>query len=113
MKDSPLSIAICAFNAVEYTRLLIESIRRHSRYRHEILVYSDGSTDGTAAWLKEQKDVVWQHDRRNRGICTAMNRVAKMATRDYLFFPNTDHILAPGWDEVLLRRLAPRKVVSL
>ncbi len=109
---SPLSIAICAFNGLEYTRLLVDSIRRHSRFSHEILIYSDGSTDGTLAWLRTQRDLVWQHDRTNRGICTAMNRVARMATREYLFFPNTDHVLAPGWDAALLERFAPQTVVS-
>jgi alpha-1,3-rhamnosyl/mannosyltransferase len=110
--DSPLSIVICAFNALEYTKLLVESIRKHSRFRHELVVYSDGSTDGTSEWLRKQDDLVWQHDRKNRGICTAMNRAAQMATRRYLFFPNTDHVLAPDWDAALLPRLRPRKVVS-
>jgi len=109
---SPLSIAVCAFNGLEYTRLLVDSIRRHSAFSHEILIYSDGSTDGTAPWLRAERDLVWQHDRKNRGICTAMNRVARMATREYLFFPNTDHVLGPGWDTALLARLAARTVVS-
>lgn len=109
---SPLSIAICAFNAVEYTKLLIASIRKNSAYDHEIVIYSDGSSDGTLAWLRKETGIVWRHDRKNLGICTAMNRVAEQASREYLFFPNTDHVLAPGWDEALLKRLAPRKVVS-
>jgi len=109
---SPLSIAICAFNGLEYTKLLIESLRKHSKYEHELLIYSDGSKDGTLAWLRKQKDIRWQHDHQNRGICTAMNRVAKMSTRDYLFFPNTDHVVAPGWDQALLSRVGPRTVVS-
>jgi glycosyltransferase involved in cell wall biosynthesis/GT2 family glycosyltransferase len=109
---SPLSIAICAFNSVEYTKLLVASIRNHSIYQHEIVIYSDGSSDDTLAWLRNQSDLTWRHDRKNRGICTAMNRAAQMATREYLFFPNTDHVLAPGWDSALLRHLAPRKVVS-
>jgi glycosyltransferase involved in cell wall biosynthesis/GT2 family glycosyltransferase len=110
--ESRLSIAICAFNGVEYTKLLIDSIRRHSQYEHEILIFSDGSTDGTLEWLRKQKDLVWQHDRRNRGICTAMNRAAAMATRDFLFFPNTDHVVGPGWDRALLARLRSDTVVS-
>lgn len=111
-KQSPLSIAICAFNGLEYTKLLVHSLRKHSRYGHEVLIYSDGSKDGTLEWLRGQKDIRWQHDHRNLGICTAMNRVAKMATRDYLFFPNTDHVLSPGWDEALLKHLGRRTVVS-
>lgn len=109
---SPLSVAICAYNGFEYTKLLIGSLRRHSRYEHELLVYSDGSSDGTLEWLRSQPDITFEHDHRNRGICTAMNRAARMASREYLFFPNTDHVVAPGWDEALLERLAPRTVVS-
>lgn len=107
-----LSLAICAFNGLEYTKLLIESIRKHSSLQHEIVVYSDGSTDGTLQWLRQQPDIRWQHDQRNRGICTAMNRVAAMCSGKYLFFPNTDHVLAPGWDRALLSWLDERTVVS-
>lgn len=107
-----LSVCICALNGLEYTKLLIASLRRHSRHKHEIVVYSDGSTDGTREWLREQPDILWQHDSTNRGICTAMNRAAAMASRRYLFFPNTDHVMAPGWDEALLARLETRTVVS-
>ncbi|MCE9584596.1 MAG: glycosyltransferase [Planctomycetes bacterium] len=110
---SPLSVVICAFNGLGYTKLLVESLRRHSVFDNEIVVWSDGSTDGTEAWLGDQPDLLWKHDPVNRGICTAMNNAAKFATRGYLFFPNTDHVLAPGWDEALLRRLGPRTVVSL
>jgi glycosyltransferase involved in cell wall biosynthesis len=111
-QPSPLSIVICAFNGLEYTKLLVESIRRHSRFSHEVVIYSDGSSDGTLEWLRDQPDIRWQHDRTNRGICTAMNRAARLATRPNLFFPNTDHVLAPGWDEAMIKRLAPRTVVS-
>lgn len=111
-RASNISIAICAFNAVEYTKLLVDSIRRHSRLQHEILIYSDGSSDGTADWLKAQEDIRWVHNRKNRGICTAMNQAARMATREFLFFPNTDHVLSPGWDEALARWLEPNTVVS-
>lgn len=110
---SPLSIVICAFNGLGYTKLLVESLRRYSVFEHEIVIWSDGSTDGTAEWLANESGIVWKHDPENRGICTAMNRAAGLATRPYLFFPNTDHVLAPGWDEALLRRLGPRTVVSL
>lgn len=110
---SPLSVVICAFNGLGYTQLLIDSLRRFSAYEHEIVVWSDGSSDETEAWLIKQADLKWHHDPVNRGICTAMNRAAELASRKYLFFPNTDHVLAPGWDEALLRRLRPRTVVSL
>jgi len=41
-----------------------------------------------------------------------MTRAARMASRPYLLFPNTDHVLAPGWDEALVGRLAFPTVVS-
>lgn len=110
---SPISVVVCAYNGLGYTKLLLESLRRNSTLEHEIIVWSDGSTDGTDAWLREQEGLKWHHDKTNRGICTAMNRASRLATREYLFFPNTDHVLAQGWDLAMLRRLEPRTVVSL
>jgi len=79
---------------------------------HEVVVYSDGSTDGTAEFVSTRPDLVSAHSDVNQGVCTALNRCVAMTTGDYVFLLNSDHVLCPAWDANLVRWLKPNRVVS-
>lgn len=64
-----VSVVIGTYNRATFLRKAIESIRTNRmRVSYEIIVTDGGSTDGTAEWLIQQKDVITivQH---NRGEC--------------------------------------------
>ncbi len=108
-----LSLVIPVFNGLEYLKLLLKSIERHSSQEHEIVIYSDGSTDGTEEFLAGLSGAVTAHSPDNDGICTAVNRAMAMASGHALFLLNSDHVLGPRWDVNLLRWLGgSRRVVS-
>jgi hypothetical protein len=48
----PPFIVLCC-NQVEYTRQCLESVLRHTRPPYELLLVDNGSTDGTAEYLRE------------------------------------------------------------
>jgi glycosyltransferase involved in cell wall biosynthesis len=57
MKDG-ISICILTYQVYFFLRLAIEKIREHTHLiPYEILVYDNGSTDGSVEWLKKQEDV--------------------------------------------------------
>lgn len=59
-KISPkgISIGILTYNVLFYTKLQLQQIRKHTRHtQYEIIVFDNGSTDGTVEFLKEQPDV--------------------------------------------------------
>ena len=52
-KSRPIvSIIILTFNALDYTKKCLDSIRKHTHYPHEIIFVDNASTDGTLNYLK-------------------------------------------------------------
>lgn len=59
-------ISFITFNNLKYTKILYDSIR--CSYPHEILVFDNGSIDGTQAWLKEKPNVTLVENGQNLGV---------------------------------------------
>jgi glycosyltransferase involved in cell wall biosynthesis len=56
--NNGVSICILTWNVFFYNRLAIDQIRKNTRMvNYEILVYDNGSTDGSRDWLEAQPDV--------------------------------------------------------
>ncbi|WP_246763679.1 glycosyltransferase family 2 protein [Rhizobium bangladeshense] len=54
-----VNVIIPVFNRLEHTRRVLEALRRQTLVNAlTIVVINDGSTDGTAEYLKSQGDVV-------------------------------------------------------
>jgi len=109
---SGLSILIPSYNDLPYLKLLIKSIREHSTYDHEIVVVSDGSSDGTKKYCEADKNIIFKHLETNQGICTTTNLAVSMASSEWLFLMNSDMVVGPGWDVELIKHLGPNRVVS-
>ncbi len=99
------SIIIPTWNNLPYLQLVIESVRRHSTYAHQIIVHVNDGSDGTLAWVREQ-GIEHTASPQNIGICHAVNLAAARATQDYVVYMNDDMYCCPGWDAALVRHLA-------
>jgi ADP-heptose:LPS heptosyltransferase/glycosyltransferase involved in cell wall biosynthesis len=106
------SIIIPTYNTLPYLKLCLQSLKEHSGLDHQLIVFADGCSDGTLEFLKQASGVRYAASGDNLGICTATNRAASMAERDWLFFINNDVVAAPGWDLALLQHLAPGRALS-
>jgi glycosyltransferase involved in cell wall biosynthesis len=53
MEDDGISVIIPAYNVGGFLAEALASVAAQTRPVHEILVIDDGSTDGTAAWLRD------------------------------------------------------------
>jgi len=98
------SILIPTWNNLPFLKLCVESIRRHSRYEHEIIVHVNEGSDGTLDWVRAEG---LQHtfSRGNVGVCLALNDAARLATSDWILFMNDDMYCTPGWDQALVQAL--------
>ena len=96
-----LSILVPTWNNLPYLRLCVDSLRRHSRVPHEILVHVNDGSDGTLQWVREQ-GLAHTHSRGNVGICLALNQLAATARGEWLLYLNDDMFCTPGWDLALL-----------
>ena len=77
------SIIIPTLNNIEYLKLCINSIRKNSFYKHEIVVHVNIGDDDTIDFLKELK-IDYTFTKYNAGICEGMNKAAKKSTKEYL-----------------------------
>lgn len=94
--SAPLfSIATPTRNALDKLRRCIGSVRGQSNVPHEHLVQDAQSSDGTAAWLAEQHDILGVSEA-DAGMYDAINRAWSRATGQYLSWLNADEQYLPG-----------------
>ena len=96
------SIVIPTWNNLPYIKLLVESLRKNSKYNHQILVHVNDGSDGSLDWVRSQ-GLEHTASPDNIGICFAVNRVATLATQKYLVYMNDDMVVLPDWDIELLK----------
>jgi glycosyltransferase involved in cell wall biosynthesis len=109
------TIVIPTWNNLPYARLCLDSIRRNSAFRHQVVLHVNDGSDGTLAWARrEGLDHTWS--RENAGICFAVNAAASLGRTDHVVYMNDDMYVCPGWDAALWRAIEevghPRFFVS-
>jgi len=104
------SMVIVTLDNLVYTRLCLESLLANTDYPdYEVVVVDNGSTDGTAAYLRGLARY-YPHVRvvcndNNCGFAPASNQGLALATGDVLVLLNNDTIVPPGWITRLVRHL--------
>jgi GT2 family glycosyltransferase len=98
------SIIIPTWNNLPHLELVVESLRRHSRHEHQLIVHINDGSDGSLAWVREQ-GIEHTASPSNIGICHAVNFAAARARRDYVVYMNDDMYVCPGWDDALVKRI--------
>ena len=99
-----ISIIIPSFNNLDYLKLCINSLKKNSFYKNEILVHVNEGADGTAKYLKQNK-IKFTHSKTNIGLCKACNLISKESTFDYILYSHDDMYYLPKWDQILVDRV--------
>jgi GT2 family glycosyltransferase/glycosyltransferase involved in cell wall biosynthesis len=110
-----VSIVIPVYNQAPFTLACIDALLRHrTRYRFEILVGDDGSTDATQAALSVAIPGV-RHVRhaQNLGFVRNCNATATHARGRHLVFLNNDTLVLPGWLDELIGTLDANPDIGL
>ena len=94
------SIFIPSWNNLPFLKLCVESIRKNSTYRHQIIVHVNEGNDGTLEWVQAQH-LDYTYSAENIGVCLAMNMMRTKVKTDYILFLNDDMYVLPHWDKVL------------
>lgn len=96
--QAPLvSIVTLSWNAPEYTKMALESIRAHTREPYEIIVVDNGSREETTTWLRTLTDVRAIFNDRNRGFAGGTNQGIAAARGEYVVMLNNDVVVTDGW----------------
>ena len=99
-----ISIIIPSFNNLDYLKLCINSLKKNSYYKNEILVHVNEGSDGTIEYLKENQ-ITFTHSKHNIGLCKACNLISKESNFDYILYSHDDMYFLPKWDRILIDRV--------
>ena len=83
------SIIIPTWNNLPMLRLCVESLRKNSRFKHQIILHINEGKDGTREWA-EANNIDYSHTASNVGVCLAVNSAATLANTDYIVYMNDD-----------------------
>lgn len=105
MKSFLISVIVPAYNIAEYLPRCLDSILNQTYSNLEVIVISDGSTDGTNEVIKEyaEKDSrVVPVFKENTGVSDTRNKGLEIAKGDFIGFVDGDDYIEPNMYEVLL-----------
>ena len=92
-----ISIIIPTYNNLEYLNFFLLSIKENSKYNHEIILHINEGTHGTLAYAKKNL-IKYSHSYKNIGLCSSVNKAAKLATKDYILYSHDDMFFCNYWD---------------
>lgn len=98
--EAKFSIVIPTWNNLAMLQLCLESIRKNSKHKHQIIIHVNEGSDGTHEWIKTQ-ELDYTFSTENAGVCYALNAMVTLAQTDYILFLNDDMYVCPNWDVAL------------
>ena len=98
------SIIIPTYNNLDYLKLCLTSIKKNSKYKHEIIIHINEGIDGTLNFLQSQ-NYKTTFSKKNTGVCIAFNEAVKKASKEYIVLAHDDMYFCPKWDEVFENEL--------
>jgi len=106
--DFLFSILIPTWNNLDHLKLCIASIKKNSRFNHQIIIHVNEGLDGTLNWLKKQK-IDFSYSSENIGICFALNAASAKASTPFIVYFNDDMYACPDWDYFLYEEIKTQK----
>ena len=91
------SILIPSYNNLEYLKTCIDSLKKNSKFDHQIIIHINEGTDGSLEYIK-QKNLEYTHSEKNIGMPKALNKASKLSKFDYILISHDDFYYCPGWD---------------
>ena len=79
------SIIIPTLNNFEYLKICIESIKKNSKFNHQIIVHVNVGADNTKSYL-EENNIEYTISNSNLGLCKSVNQASNKAKYDYVMY---------------------------
>lgn len=104
-----VSVAIPTYQRCADLMRCIDSLRRNSVFRLEIVVVCDPCNDGTLEYLSTQagcSDMAITVNADRKGAAASLSQALQQARGDYICFINDDVEATPAWDLFVVHTLA-------
>jgi spore maturation protein CgeB len=100
-----VAVVIPAHNALGHTKQCVQSIIKNTTTPVDLVLVDNGSTDGTASFMRDMCSREPLSFRRNEGAAKAKNAGALVAMKNpdlkYVCFVDNDVVVSPGWVEAM------------
>ena len=91
-----VSVIVTAYNLIDYLPETINNVLQQTYTNFEVIVVDDGSTDNTAAWVRQVTDPrVQLISQSNMGVTGASNTGIENARGEYITFLDGDDLWEP------------------
>ena len=105
------SVVVISYNEGRNLRSTVASLHETLPRDGEIVVVDDGSTDGSADFLKHGRPGIHMARPRHRlGVARARNWGASLARGDYVIFTDAHVSFRPGWQRPMVELLADPRI---
>jgi len=101
--ENEFCIVIPSWNNLPYLIACIESIRKYSIYKHQIVVHLNEGTEEEELALHKLGGIEFTKSTTNLGVCGAVNKAANLCKRPIIMYMNDDMIVLPKWDTELVK----------
>jgi len=98
------SILIPSYNNIEYLKICINSIKKNSNFKHQIIVHVNEGSDKTIEYLKKN-NLDFTYSEKNIGMSLALNTASKLAKFEYILISHDDFYYCPNWDTEFVNEL--------
>ena len=94
------TIVMLSWNAVQYTKVAMQSIRSQTKHPYEIVIVDNGSREETLEYLRTiegDEDVSIIYNKENKGFAHGCNQGIAAARGDFVVLLNNDVAVTEGW----------------
>jgi GT2 family glycosyltransferase len=112
-----VSIIVVNWNGLKFLDECLSSVERQTWGNKEIILIDNGSSDGSAEWIRRWMDKLpWIRAiflPRNTGFCEANNLAFAKSRGEWIALLNNDAVAEPHWIEELVKRGDPARRIGM
>ena len=98
------SILIPTYNNLEYLKICINSIKKNSNYKHQIIIHVNEGSDKTIEYV-DKNNLDFTFSKKNIGMSLALNAASELAKFKYILISHDDFYYCPNWDTEFVKEL--------
>ena len=92
-----VSIIVPTYNNLSFLKFFISSIKKNSKYNHQIILHINDGSDGTLDYAKKEK-LQFTYSEKNIGLCSSINRASTLVDTNYILYAHDDMFFCKNWD---------------
>ena len=106
MSNKLVSVILLNYNCMKFIDLLFESLRRQTYSPAEVLLFDNGSTDGSVEYVRKRYDGISIYEMgRNTGFSLPNNEGIRKAKGDYILTLNLDVVIEHNFIEQMVNAI--------